>query len=130
MTAEVAVLNQLGVALAADSAVSVGQRAEKIWTSAEKLFQLSYADPVGAMVYGSASCLGLPWETIIKVYRRATANSSLSTVKDHGDRLICALASDRALFPADAQREWFNQFCFGIHYSVGRRAEVSPSFPL
>jgi len=41
MTAEVAVLNAMGVALAADSAVSIGPNADKIYSSADKLFNLS-----------------------------------------------------------------------------------------
>ena len=49
MTAEVAILNSTGVALAADSAVSIGPDADKIYTSAEKLFQLGVADPVGVV---------------------------------------------------------------------------------
>ena len=38
VTAEVGVLNSIGVALAADSAVSIGREAEKIYTSADKIF--------------------------------------------------------------------------------------------
>ena len=59
MTAEVAVLNSVGVALAADSAVTVGLQTGKIYTSADKLFQLSDHAPVGVMVYGSANFLGV-----------------------------------------------------------------------
>lgn len=40
MTAQVAVLNTIGVALAADSAVTLGA-ASKVYTSADKLFQLT-----------------------------------------------------------------------------------------
>jgi len=69
MTAEVAVLNSNGVALAADSAVTVGQEEGKVYTSADKLFQLSEYAPVGIMVYDSATFLGVPWETVIKCYR-------------------------------------------------------------
>ena len=47
MTAEVGIMNASGVSLAADSAVTVGSRAEKIYTSAEKLFQLSNSAPIG-----------------------------------------------------------------------------------
>jgi hypothetical protein len=70
MTAEVGVMNRLGVALAADSAVSIGYDAGKIWTSADKLFQLTHAAPVGVMIYGNADFVGIPWETIVKEYRR------------------------------------------------------------
>lgn len=67
MTAEIAILNKQGVALAADSAVSIGTK--KVYNSANKLFALSKARPVGIMVFGNAEFMGTPWETIIKYYR-------------------------------------------------------------
>jgi len=78
MTAEVAVLNSNGIALAADSAVTIGHEEGKIYTSADKLFQLSECAPVGIMVYGSASFLGVPWETIIKSYRTELGGRTFS----------------------------------------------------
>ncbi len=60
MTAEVGVLNAMGVALAADSAVSIGPNANKIYSSADKLFNLSTSAPVGIMINGNASLLGIP----------------------------------------------------------------------
>jgi hypothetical protein len=59
MTAEVAVLNKTAVALAADSAVTVGAETGKVYASVEKLFQLSTGAPVGIMVYSSAEFGGL-----------------------------------------------------------------------
>ncbi|WP_226586051.1 hypothetical protein [Halobacillus litoralis] len=70
MTAEVAIMNKTGVALAADSAVTVGSRGfKKIYNSANKLFSLSKIHPVGIMINGSANFMSIPWETIIKEYR-------------------------------------------------------------
>jgi len=50
MTAEVAILNSNAVAIAADSAVTIG-RGKKIYNSAIKVFSLSKVAPVGVMVY-------------------------------------------------------------------------------
>jgi hypothetical protein len=88
MTAEVLVMNKLGVALAADSAVTVttdGTDAgrAKIWQSADKLFALSKHEPVAVMVYGGASFLGTPWETIAKLYRRELGRRALPHVADY-----------------------------------------------
>lgn len=44
MTAEIAILNKQGIALAADSAVTIGN-AEKIFVSANKIFTLSKYGP-------------------------------------------------------------------------------------
>ena len=71
MTCEVAVMNKRGIALAADSAVTLGD-GKKIYQSAEKLFSLSPTIPVAIMTYGSADMMGVPWETIIKIYAKRT----------------------------------------------------------
>jgi hypothetical protein len=103
MTAEIAVLNRSGVALAADSAVTIGPRGDKIWTSADKLFQLSEADPIGIMVYGNADFVGIPWETVIKTYRREHGHASLETVEDHARRFFSYLSKNEVLFPTARQ---------------------------
>ncbi len=103
MTAEVAVMNRIGVALAADSAVTIGSDADKIYTSAEKLFQLSPSAPIGVMVYGNADFSGLPWETIIKTYRESHGNDDFDTVKACGDHFIEFLSNARDLFPRERQ---------------------------
>jgi hypothetical protein len=67
MTCEVAVMNKHGIALAADSAVTLGA-GEKIYHGAEKLFQLSPSTSIGVMTYGNADLMGVPWEIVIKSY--------------------------------------------------------------
>jgi hypothetical protein len=98
-----AILNRVGVALAADSAVTIGQRADKIWTSADKLFQLSEVDPVGVMVYANAEFVRVPWETIIKCFRSAHGQRSESTVGEHAERFLAFLRSNQELFPDGRQ---------------------------
>lgn len=71
MTAEVAILNKRAVALAADSAMSIGNGG-KTYNSSNKVFALSKVRPVGIMVYSAAEFMGVPWETIVKVYRAST----------------------------------------------------------
>lgn len=66
MTAEIAILNRMGVALAADSAVSIGSSG-KVYNSANKLFALSKKHPVAIMIHGNAHFMSLPWEVIILV---------------------------------------------------------------
>lgn len=105
MTAEVAVLNRGGVALASDSAVTIGRSAQKIWTSADKLFQLSETDPIGVMIYGNANFVGLPWETVIKEYRHQYGGKSFPEVKEHAENLLHFLATSPKMFPKERQKE-------------------------
>ncbi len=86
MTAEIAVMNQEAVALAADSAVTIveGEDEEitKIFTSADKLFALSQWHPVGIMIYGNTRLGEVPWETVIKLYRDRLGAEEKETVED------------------------------------------------
>lgn len=70
MTTEIAVINRLGVALAADSAVTIsGFGTEKVFDTGDKLFELYPDYPVAIMVNGNLDFLGVPWELIIKDFR-------------------------------------------------------------
>ena len=85
MTAEIAVLNMFGVALAADSAVTVehfhdDQIKTKVYNTANKLFTLSKFHPVGIMFYNTVTLGGVPWETIIKAYRKQLHRKSFGSV--------------------------------------------------
>jgi hypothetical protein len=100
MTAEIAVMNQSAVALAADSAAT--RSGAKIF-AANKIFAVSKYEPVAAMVYGSASCMSVPWETIIKEFRANLDGKGYSTVRDYGQAFLRFLASSDLLFPDDQQ---------------------------
>jgi hypothetical protein len=86
MTCEVIVMNKRGIALATDSAVTLltkskdGER-EKVYHTAEKLFSLSPSVPVAIMTYGSADMMGMPWETIVKVYAQKLGNRRFETLE-------------------------------------------------
>ena len=85
MTAEISIVNKSAVAMAADSAVtiSVGQKYEKIFETADKLFQLSAYQPIGIMIYNSMSFMEMPFPTLIKEFREK--NETFETVKDAGE---------------------------------------------
>ncbi|MDT7536163.1 hypothetical protein OVY48_22465 [Sphingobium sp. SA2] len=72
MTTEIAVINRLGVALAADSAITIsGFGVQKVFDTGDKLFELCCDHPVGIMVNGNLDFLGVPWEIIIKDFRKS-----------------------------------------------------------
>ncbi len=106
MTAEVAVLNSIGVALAADSAVAIGPRADKIHISADKLFLLSDIAPIGIMVFGNANINGIPWETVIKDYRCSHRSDTYSTLEECEKSFNSFLKNNRVLFSIDIQKRF------------------------
>ncbi len=86
MTAEVALLNKTAVALAADSAMTLGG-SNKTYP-AQKLFALTKHHPVGVMIYNNAEFMGIPWETLIKMYRHSLGNESHPSIEAYVDDLF------------------------------------------
>ncbi len=105
MTCEVAVMNKRGVALAADSAVTLGD-VRKIYHTAEKLFQLSSSAPVGIMTYGSADMMGVPWETVIKIYTRKLGERRFERLDQYANDFLNFLQGEESLFPEQVQKQW------------------------
>ena len=102
MTSEIAILNREAVALAADSAVTIGTPfydRPKVFPSANKLFPLSEVHPVGVMVYGNATLIGTPWETIIKIYRKKLGREKFDTIEEYAEDFVKFLSGNRVLFP-------------------------------
>ncbi len=104
MTAQVAVMNNLAVALATDSAATARYgNNTKIYNSANKLFTLTKVAPVGAMVYGSAGVDLVPWELVIKSYRHSLGKTRYSHLDDYADGLTRFIQADTRLFPSSLQ---------------------------
>lgn len=123
MTAEVSILNSAGVALAADSAVSIGSEANKIWTSADKLFHLSQAAPVGIMVFGNANLLGIPWETIVKEFRNELAKTRYDYLEQYAEKFFNFLDRNRILFPKASQDLMIEGLIYSLFLHVREQME-------
>lgn len=93
MTAEVAIANRTAVALAADSAVTMGRR--KVWKNTNKLFSLSPTNDIGIMIYGNADFVGFPWETVIKVFRQEHSKVNFTTVSECAEAFMEFLKGTR-----------------------------------
>jgi hypothetical protein len=107
MTAEVAIANSSAVALAADSAVTIG--GQKIYNSALKLFALSKVAPVGVMIYGNARLMSVPWETLIKSFRAKLKGRKYEKLEEYASDFISYLTDNPAIFPKEAQQEWLER---------------------
>lgn len=118
MTAEVSVMNRMGIALAADSAVTIGPGAKKVYTSADKLFQLSLSHPVAIMVYGNANFLGIPWEIIVKVYRKKLGDTEFDTLEEYAQDFISFISDNRELFSEDRQNDYISILIRSLFYQI------------
>ena len=84
MTAIVGVLSRKGIAFAADSAATVTSKSgQKITHHANKLFSLSKYQPVGIAIYNNLNFLGIPWDSIIKMYRNSQGDKKYNTVSEY-----------------------------------------------
>ena len=84
MTSEILILTPSAVALAADSAVTIGNR--KTYNGVNKLFMLSNDPPMGIMTYNLSNFSSIPLETIIKEFRAEIKTEGLTTVIEFMDK--------------------------------------------
>lgn len=107
MTTEIAVINRLGVALAADSAVTIPgyDGADKVFDTGDKLFELSERFPVALMVNGSMDFLGVPWEIIAKEFRCTPPNNAAKlSIREWMEAFLAFVAGHQAVKPDDVAR--------------------------
>lgn len=119
MTAEIAVMNRMAVALAADSASTARVASDrKIYNTVNKLFALSKYHPVGIMVYGRAAFMRIPFESLIKVYRARLGEKHCATLQEYADDFRKFLGQGAPLIPEDVQsreaKSMLSRFIAGI----------------
>jgi hypothetical protein len=124
MTAEIAIMNKTAVALAADSAVTIGgQGAQKIFNTVNKLFTLSKYHPVAVMIFGNAEIMNVPWEIIIKSYRSKLGKRSLPVIADYAEDFLTFLARQPKFFPASEQRNYFRGLVSAFYVHIREEIE-------
>ena len=130
MTAEIAVMNGEAVALATDSAVTSSVTpVTKTSPSANKLFSLSNNHPVGIMVYGNAMFMGIPWEAIIKEYRKDLPERGFDTVREYANDFVSSLNCKSIRFPDGFEAEYIEAFVvtflLNLRNQIVRRSEFA-----
>jgi hypothetical protein len=103
VTAEVAILNKLAVALAADSAVTVGHGGEskKVFNTADKLFELSSEQPIACMIFSGGQFMQAPLPVLIKDFR--SKQHTADTVRSLADELLSHFQQFAADSPHDVK---------------------------
>jgi len=119
MTAIVGVLNSQGIAIAADSAVTVsGNNVKKVYNRSNKIFTLSKFHPVGIAIYNSADYMGMPLETLIKMYRKKLNDTSFNTVEEYKNDFIDFLKSQLGNISPEFKKNAFFGFCSEAHWTI------------
>lgn len=113
MTAVIGILNKQGIALAADSAVTVmGGNQKKIYNTANKIFTLSKFHPVSIMIYSSSAFMQTPWEIIIKLYRKKLSDNKFDTINEYKDDFIQFLKDNKYFTTDEGQLHNLKQFIY------------------
>jgi hypothetical protein len=118
MTAEVAIVTRTAIAVAADSAVTVGG---KVHRSTTKIFAIS--EDIGAMIHGNSELGGLSWEVLLKLFRKEHGRDSFATVEDCYKALRAFLNEPRFRLESDSL-ESLIRFSIEIIEYVRRRVSI------
>ena len=79
MTAIVGIINKKGVAIAADSASTLKK---KIINSGNKMLRLSNGIDAAVMIVNNSSLAQIPWEVIIRWYRKESGEAKYDSLQD------------------------------------------------
>jgi len=108
MTAEITIMNKEAIVLAADSAVTFpNYTGSKIFQTANKIFTLSKYSPVGIMVYNNPNFMSVPWETIIKLYRKKLGNKNFPKLRDYANDFIKFIIKNKKVASEHVQEAYF-----------------------
>ena len=97
MSAGICIMNKQAIALAADSAVTIGDHVA-IHNSANKLFSLSRSAPVGMIIYANATFMSVPVEIIAKQYKKYIKDTTFPKLEDYVYDFIKYIESNNSLF--------------------------------
>lgn len=119
MTAIVGVLNSQGIAIAADSAVTVsGNNLKKVYNRSNKIFTLSKFHPVGISIYNRADYMGMPLETLIKMYRKNLKDKSFATLEEYKNDFLEFLKTQLKNVDKELMKNIFFVFCSEAHWNI------------
>jgi hypothetical protein len=116
MTAEIAIINRHGAAIASDSAVtaSFGDDKYKVYHSSQKIIRLN--NSVGIMFYHNAAFMGIDIDLIIKEYRKSLREKTFDKLFDYYDDFIKFLKNYRHF-----QEEEQISFLESLSYEISSR---------
>ncbi|MBR2122602.1 MAG: hypothetical protein IJ930_06740 [Lachnospiraceae bacterium] len=106
MSAGICIMNRNAIAMAADSAVTIGDHAA-IHNSANKLFSLSRVAPVGVIVYANAALMTVPIEIIVKQYKKHLGDRVFQKLNDYVDDFLDYLSNKSHYFRFDINEQAF-----------------------
>jgi len=115
LTSEVAVMNQRGIALAADSAVTLIEGGTVIVRNDQrKLYNLADGLPVGVMFFGIADIMGHPWEVLLDHFQKKAKPRPMPHVGDYAAKFTAMLDNLEEFFPRARQKDDYRRLLASV----------------
>jgi len=130
MTAEVAVMNRQGVAIAADSAVTIDTGEDsKTYFTQQKIFNLSQKHSVGIMVYGDADFMEINWEIIINEFSKTLGDRVYDTLEEYAKYFLIFLR-EFVHFTDTSQKDYLDLICYSFFMEIKKSydADISENY--
>lgn len=98
MTSQLALMNKMAVALASDSAVTIG---EKTYNNVQKIFSLDGKQPIGFMISGVATYIpcDIHWKRIIKLFSDEMGDHQFKTLSECVEKFKNFVSNEPKLAP-------------------------------
>lgn len=98
MTSQLALMNSMAVALASDSAVTIGS---KTFDGVKKIFELKNNHKIGIMISGVANYIpcNISWERVIRMFDESITNYNFNTVGDCVEAFKKFISNEKILSP-------------------------------
>jgi hypothetical protein len=78
------------------------------------------------MVFGNAALMGVPWETIIKIYRKDLGQKKFNTLTEYANNFISFLNNNSTLIPEKAQNNYVYKNILEYFYII--RKDINNNF--
>ena len=103
-------MNKQAAVFAADSAVTTtewdGERQRvRYFKGANKIFQISNSAPVGLMIYGGSELHGIPWEILVKNYRKQLSYECLDELTKYAENFFSYIRDNGDFFSSLRKKE-------------------------
>jgi hypothetical protein len=107
LTAQVAVLNASGIALASDSAVTVtGGKQSRSYQSADKIFPIAGV-PLAVLHSGNTALWGVPWQLLVEIWSQGRGATHCASVEADAQDFLTWLSQQSALVNPANQEDRF-----------------------
>lgn len=104
MTAILGALNKHAVAIAADSALTINNK--KVFNNTDKLFTLSKHAPVAIAFYNNVLLENVPWEILIKEYRKQLGTKKFSKLSAYADDFFSFLKKHKYFMEEESHKRY------------------------